>query len=115
VPTTLLPIRVGDIEVLVETVELYGSEPTSALSAAQNRVSNAFDRAKEAIIQVAGSAISTIRASAEQAGRPEKVELEFGLKFDVNGNIVLATGSAGASLTVKLSYQLESSAAVSGK
>jgi preprotein translocase subunit SecA len=106
VPGQLMPLKVGGIEVLVETVPVAGSEPTSRLSRAGEKVQDAFERAQEAIIEVAASTVESITSAADRAGYPSKVELELGIKFDVRGDVVIASSSAGASLLVRLSYNL---------
>ncbi len=49
----LIPIRVGDIEIEVETVPLTGTEATSGRAArAAGSVVEAFGRAQDAIVEV---------------------------------------------------------------
>lgn len=100
-----VPMRIGDVEVLVEATQVPGSEPTSALDTAQAKMVDVLHRAQDAILEVG-------RSTAEAAGklatvavaRPEKVEVEFGLGFSVKGNVIVAAGGADASLKVKLVY-----------
>jgi hypothetical protein len=50
----LVPVRVGNVEVLVEVVPTPGSERTSGrLDDAGRRVVEAFGRAQDAIVEVA--------------------------------------------------------------
>ena len=46
-------MRVGGVELLVETTPVAGTEQTSALDKAQEAVAEAFDRAQSAIVAVA--------------------------------------------------------------
>jgi hypothetical protein len=55
----LIPVRVGDIEIEVETVPVAGTEPTLGRRAAGNVV-EAFGRAQDAIIEVARSTAQMI-------------------------------------------------------
>jgi Trypsin-co-occurring domain 1 len=104
----LIPVRVGDIEVQVEAVRVAGTEPTSgkAVKAAES-VRDAFSRAQETIIEVAKSTAEMIdRAGA--AARPDRVEVEFGLKFTASGGVIMAGVAGEASLTVTLGYDIAS-------
>ncbi len=102
----LIPIRVGNIELLVETVQLAGTEPTS--SRAQKTVEyvgEAFTRAQEAIVEVAKSTAEMIEKATAQAARPDRVEVEFGLRFSASGNIIMAGATGEATLKVTLAYE----------
>jgi Trypsin-co-occurring domain 1 len=103
-----IPIRVGDIELLVETVPVAGSEPTSGLDAARDKVVDAYERAQVAIVEVAASTADTIRKLAARTVRPDKLEVEFGLKFSAQGNVIVAGVSGEATLVVRLSYDTQS-------
>ena len=43
-------MRIGGVELLVETSPVAGSEPTSTLSRAQEAVGDAYERAQAAIV-----------------------------------------------------------------
>ena len=102
----LIPVRVGDIEIEVEAVPVAGTEPTSGRPArAAGSVLEAFGRAQDAIIEVAWSTAQMI----EQAGagaRPDRVEVEFGLKFSASGTVIMAGVAGEASLKVTLGYDV---------
>ncbi len=100
----VVPMRVGDVELLVETSPVVGSEPTSTLSRAQDAVGEAYQRAQAAIVAVASSTVDVIGQLGGQAVRPDQVEVTFGLKFSAQGNVVLAGASGEATLEVTLSY-----------
>ena len=98
----VIPVRVGDIEVLAQTVPVPGTEETSAVT---DRVVEAFDRAQEVIVEVARSTASVIGRAAVRAARPDHVEIEFSLGFSVTGKVVMVAGAtAEATLRVMLSY-----------
>ncbi len=85
---------------MVETTLVAGTEPTSALGDAADRVVDAFDRAREAIVEIAASTAEVIGRAADRGAHPDHVEVEFGLK----GNVIVAGVSGEATLRVKLTY-----------
>lgn len=102
----LIPIRVGDIEIEAETVLVAGTEPTSSrASKIVENASDAFDRAQETIIAVARSTAASIDRMGV-AARPDRVDLEIGLKFSVSGGVVLAGVASEASLKATFSYDV---------
>ena len=64
-----IPVRIGDVEFSVETAPVAGTEPTSWPSEAADRVADAFDRAKETIVEVAGSTVDLIETGRCARGR----------------------------------------------
>jgi hypothetical protein len=100
----ILPIRVGDVELFMETVPVAGSESTSRLSDAGDRVVDAFDRARDALVEIASSAADAVHRLEQRAARPESLEVEFGLKFSAQGNVVVAGASSEAALVVRVVY-----------
>ncbi|MEU2062390.1 CU044_2847 family protein [Streptomyces sp. NPDC013455] len=100
----ILPTRVGDVELFVETIPVAGSESTSRLSDAGDRVVNAFDRARDALVEIAASAADAVHRLGQRAARPESLEIEFGLKFSAQGNVVVAGAASEASLLVRVVY-----------
>ncbi len=102
----LIPVRVGAVEIEVEAVPVAGTEPTSGrVSKAAGSVVDAFGRAQETIVEVAQSTAEMIeRAGA--AARPDRVEVEFGLKFSASGGVIMAGVAGEASLKVTLSYDV---------
>ncbi|MDQ3740750.1 MAG: hypothetical protein M3320_06735 [Actinomycetota bacterium] len=97
-------LRIGNEEVLVETVTMAGSEPTGRAARARDEVLDAFQQARAAILQVALETVDAVRGTAAQAVRPSTVEVEFGLKFSAQGNVIVAGASGEATLVVRLSY-----------
>jgi hypothetical protein len=100
----VVPMTFGGVEVLVETVPVAGSEPTSAAEGAGEKVLDAFDKAREVIVGAAVSTVRVIEGLGAKAARPDRFEVEFGLGFSVKGNVIVAGASADATLKVKLSY-----------
>jgi hypothetical protein len=100
----LIPVKVGDIEIEVEAIPVAGTEATSGRTAkAAGSVLEAFGRAQDAIIEVARSTAQMIdRAGA--AARPDRVDVEFGLKFSASGTVIMAGVAGEASLKVTLGY-----------
>ncbi|MEU6487358.1 CU044_2847 family protein [Streptomyces sp. NPDC046887] len=100
----ILPVRVGDVELLVETVPVAGSESTSRLTDAGDRVVDAFDHARDALVEIASSAAEAVHRLGQRAARPQTLEVEFGLKFSLQGNVVVAGASSEATLLVRVVY-----------
>ena len=99
-------MRVGSVQIEVEAVPVAGTEPTSGrVSKAAGSVVDAFGRAQETVIEVARSTAEMIeRAGA--AARPDRVEVEFGLKFSASGGVIMAGVAGEATLKVTLSYDV---------
>jgi Trypsin-co-occurring domain 1 len=101
----VLPVRVGEVELLVETVPVTGTEPTAGRADdATRRAVEAFEQAQGAIVAVATRTAGTVRELASRAVCPDRVEVEFGLSFTAQGNVLVAAASAEASLKVTISY-----------
>lgn len=106
----VIPVRVGDIELAVETTPLAGTEPTSKVGDAVEAVSDAFTRAQLAIVEVATSTLAVIEGAAARAARPDRLVVEFGLKFSAQGNVIVAGASGEATLKVALTYDANKAA-----
>jgi hypothetical protein len=105
-----VPMRFGDVEVLVETRSVPGTEQTSALDKAQDQMTDAFERAKATIVAVGESTVDVIhQLASSRAARPNTVEMEFGLGFSAKGSVIVAEASAQATLRVKLVYEVPTS------
>jgi hypothetical protein len=102
----LIPVRVGDIEIEVEAVPVAGTEATAGRAErAAGNVLEAFGRAQDAIIEVARSTAQMIE-KAGAAARPDRVDVEFGLKFSASGGVIMAGVAGEASLKVTLGYDV---------
>ena len=97
-------MQVGDIELLVETVPVAGSEEISRADEAIGRAGAAFSRAQAAIVEVATSIVAVIEATAAKAAGPDSLVVEFGLEFSAKGNVIMAGAAGGATLKVTLTY-----------
>jgi hypothetical protein len=108
----LISVQVGDTEIAVEAVAVAGTEATAGrLSKAAGGVAEAFSRAQDTIIEVARSTAEMIdRAGA--AARPDRVEVEFGLKFSASGGVIMAGVAGEATLKVTLGYDVTARPAV---
>ncbi len=71
----------------------------------------AFSRAQDAIVEVARSTAQMIE-KAGAAARPDRVEVEFGLKFSASGGVIMAGVAGEASLKVTLGYDVAARSAV---
>ncbi len=91
-------MQIGDDEVLVQVIQLPGSQHTSAAS----RVRDAFADTQQLIAAVAAQTLNAVNGIAV---RPDKFEVEFGIGFSVKSNVLVAAGSADATLKVKLTYE----------
>jgi Trypsin-co-occurring domain 1 len=100
----LIVVRVGDVEVEAEAVPVTGTEPTSGrMAKAAGSALDAFNQAQDVIVEVAKSTAGMIE-KAGAAARPDRVEVEFGLKFSASGGVIIAGGAGEASLKVTLGY-----------
>ncbi|PXX58060.1 hypothetical protein DFR70_11533 [Nocardia tenerifensis] len=101
----IVEMRFGDVDVLVETVKITGSEPTGVgRSPDSGRAVDALERAREVIMAAATSTANTVRELGDKT-RPDRVEVEFGLGFSMKGNVIIASGSADACLKINLVYE----------
>jgi len=105
VVTRMIPVRVGDVEIEVETVPVAGTEATAGRAErAAGSALEAFSRAQDAIAEVARSTAAMIEKTGA-AARPDRLEVEFGLKFSASGGVIMAGVAGEASLKVTLSYE----------
>jgi hypothetical protein len=104
--TRLILVRVWDIEREVEAVPAAGTEATSGRPGrAVATVLGAFGRAQDAIIEVAKS-IAEMIEKAGAAARPDRMDVEFGLRFPASGGVIMARVAEEASPKVTLSYDV---------
>jgi hypothetical protein len=104
--TRVIPVSVDGVELLVETVPVTqpGTQPTASVEELAARAGELFDRAQDAVVAVASSVAATTKRLRERGMRPDRVEVEFGLKFSAQGRVVVAAASGEASLRVLMSY-----------
>ena len=105
-------MRVGGMDLLVETMPVTGTEQTSGkLEKAQEAVAGAFDRAQLAIVAVAESTVQTIGQLGKRSVHPDEMQVTFGLKFSAQGNGIVAGAAGEATLEVALTYRCASAGA----
>ncbi|WP_165550030.1 CU044_2847 family protein [Kribbella speibonae] len=100
---SLLSTELGGVPVLVETVAVPGTELTSGRKATEH-VHQMFTRAQAVIEQFALTAVEIAERVATNGRRPDQLEVQFGLKFAATGDVVIASASTEASLSVKIVY-----------
>lgn len=101
----LKPARIGDVDLWIETVPVAGDEQASGRAdEAIQRVSAAFDRGQDTIVAIATKLAGTIGELGARAVRPDHVQVEFGLSFSANGNVIVAGSTVEATLKVSITY-----------
>lgn len=101
----VVPMRFGDVDVLVETLPVAGTEPTSALDRAAEQVTDLAQRAGSTVRAVAESMAGAMRHVVDSSvGHPDTVVVEVGLGVSATGRVVLVSGQANASLKITLTY-----------
>lgn len=101
-----------DTELYIEWPEQYGIQKAS--------IEESVEQLKEESQKAINIAMSSIRGMAykvsrtiheiEQEARPDEVEVEFSLKLDLEGGVVvpmIAKTTAGGQFTVKFKWMLE--------
>jgi hypothetical protein len=106
--TRVEDLQFGDSTIAVCAVQLPGSEDTGIADKMRARAVDALARAEASICSVAKSGAHTAERLRENAGGPSTLEIELGLAFTVDGDVIVAGGSIEASLVVKLGYELKS-------
>jgi hypothetical protein len=98
-----LSVQINGQEVLIEAEPVYGSENTGVGNVVEH-AQGAFDRATKTISSVSKSMVQAVH-SLQGENRPNEFSLEFGIKFKVDGSVMIASSSGEATLTVKMVYQ----------
>ncbi len=101
--TRLVQARLGEGSVWVEAVVPPGTEPAGV--AVAQKVLDAFDAAGDVLSELAVKVAASVDAIGQRARRPDEVAVEFGLRFATTGSVIVASGSAGASLVVTITYR----------
>jgi hypothetical protein len=104
-----VPIQVGDVEILIETASVAGTEPTSRVTDAIQGVEDAFARAQRAIVEIAVSTARVVGEAAKRGAHPDGLEVQFGLKVSAQGNVIVAGAAGEATLQVTLTYSADRS------
>jgi hypothetical protein len=88
--------------VYIEMERSLGEEHTSGGTV--EKIENSFEQAKQTIISLSTSMVQAIK-DVDAALTPNEFTLEFGVKFKMDGTVVVAAVSSEATLTVKMVYQ----------
>ena len=99
-----LSVQINGKDVLIEAEPVFGAEYTGAEEVTVQRAQGAFERARETISEVSQSMVKTVR-NFKRSTRPDEFSLEFGIKFKMDGSVVIASTSTEATLTVKMVYK----------
>lgn len=102
-----VPARIGNVDVLVETVRAAGTEQTSRLSDAAEGITDTFAKVRQTIVEMATTTAATIEEAAERGARPSTFAVEFGLKVAAQGQVLIAGVSGEATLRVTLTYSAD--------
>ncbi|MEV1198832.1 CU044_2847 family protein [Microbispora rosea] len=81
-----------------------GTQPTSRSERRTELLHDMFLRAQAVVEQIAFSAIEIRHKLASKANPPNQVEVQFGVKFSTQGQIIVASASTEASLAIKLIF-----------
>lgn len=100
----IIPFNVDGVEIFVEVEQRYGSEETTSIDEIISNTRNAFEQVKDTITAIATSMIGTVR-KMDKAIAPDEFNLEFSIKFNAEGNAVLAKIGTEANLQVSMSYK----------
>lgn len=96
-------VQINGQEVLIEAEPVYGSEYTG-VGDVVDHAQDAFERATKTISNVSKSMVQAVR-SLQGENRPDEFSLEFGIKFKVDGSVMIASTSGESTLTVKMMYK----------
>jgi hypothetical protein len=99
----LIPVQVGDAKIDIEVIQVAGTQATSGTDRATRNVTEAFARAQDTIAEVARTTAEMI-GEAGKAARPDRVEVEFGLRFSASGGVIMVGVAGEATLKVTLEY-----------
>jgi hypothetical protein len=102
----VVEVAVGGAVLLMETsaVQVAGTQQTGAGDKPAEWLLKSFERAQEAIEQIAVSTAEMIGRAARRSAEPDVVQVELGLKISAKGDIIIAGSSGEASLKVTLTY-----------
>ena len=103
--TNIIPARIGQEDVLVEAVVVPGTEKLSSKGRAVDRVQTMLDGAQSVIRSFAEETAGTVARIRRTVGSPEEVSVALGLSFATTGDIIIASSTASASITVTLTYK----------
>jgi len=100
----LLEVAIDGETILIEAEPTFGSEQTTSADQALMKTQEAFERAKITVTSIAKSMAGSIK-KLDDAVTPDQFELEFAIKFGAEGQAILASTSAEASLKITMTYE----------
>ena len=103
--TRIVSTRIGGEDVLVTAVVPPGAEKLSSKSRAVDRVQTMLDGAQSVIRSFAEETAGTVARIRRTVGSPDEVSVALGLSFATTGDIIIASSTASASITVTLTYK----------
>jgi predicted aconitase with swiveling domain len=101
----VVPVQFGGVRLQVQATRVAGTERTSTVG---EKVVAAYADAEAAVLGVASSVAETIEKLSRAARQPREVQVQFGLGVSVEGTVLVVKGSAGATLSVTLTYDAAS-------
>jgi len=104
--TQLLPVELDGVNFWVEAATTPGSQETSTLHDAAERMSGAFDSVQSVLSSLSKRIVATAQELKREAMAPSEISAEFGLKLSAGGQVILVSATAEASLNVTLTYKL---------
>lgn len=100
----MLKSKVGDIDILIETDEVEGVRQTSSfIEKVQEKTGQVFSTAVQSIFGIAAILQDEV-SKLEEGKKPEKLTIELGIKFNVEGQIIIAKTSSDSSLKVSMTF-----------
>ena len=103
--TRIVSTRIGQEGVLVEVVVAPGTEKLSSKGRAVDKVQTMLDGAQSVIRSFAEETAGTVARIRQTVGSPDEVSVALGLSFATTGDIIIASSTASASITVTLTYK----------
>lgn len=107
----IISTKVGNAEVLIETVELSernretafpGMRDTAAHDFVTEHVLNIFDNAREVIRGIADELSSTV---AQAVNPPDETKISFGMSLSAEGNTWLVKGGSNMTINVQMTWK----------
>lgn len=104
--TQLVPVQLDGVTLWVEAAVTPGSQETSSLDKATERISEAFDSMQSVLTSMARRIVAAAQELLDDAMAPSEISAEFGLKVATTGQVILVSGTAEASLNITLTYRV---------
>lgn len=108
-PKQLVPVEMDGVTLWVEAVVTPGSQDTSSINKATERISDAFDSLQTVLSSISRRIVAAAQDLREEVTSPSEISAEFGLKLATTGQVILISGTAEASFSITLTFKLEGS------